>query len=196
MKANENQSQKNPQNKRPPWNKRKFLVNSSFQLQFLAFGISIGVLNIGVYSFFAYNYLRNFKNLGRMIDLPKNHLFYQFVREQSSQITTIFYYSGLTSLFLITVTSLYFSHRIAGPIYRLQKHLKGLSEGKVVSPLKFRKSDFFQQLANNFNQFIENIEQKAADNSNNVVDFQEARQVKREMQEQEQKDQNDKLKSA
>ena len=46
------------------------------------------------------------------------------------------------------------SHRFAGPITRLRSTLVELREGRAVSPLRFRESDFWQEIATNFNEVM------------------------------------------
>ncbi|MEM6468952.1 MAG: hypothetical protein AAF802_05235 [Planctomycetota bacterium] len=46
------------------------------------------------------------------------------------------------------------SHRFAGPITRLRGALIDLKEGRAVAPLKFRESDFWQEIAGNFNDVM------------------------------------------
>lgn len=46
------------------------------------------------------------------------------------------------------------SHRFAGPILRLRGALIDLKEGRSVKPLKFRDSDFWQEMALNFNEVM------------------------------------------
>lgn len=46
------------------------------------------------------------------------------------------------------------SHRFAGPITRLRNTLVDLKEGRAVAPLKFRDSDFWQEIASNFNDVM------------------------------------------
>ncbi|WP_201743765.1 hypothetical protein [Roseiconus nitratireducens] len=46
------------------------------------------------------------------------------------------------------------SHRFVGPILRLRRTLKDLKSGRSVPPLKFRDSDFWQELASDFNDVM------------------------------------------
>ena len=63
---------------------------------------------------------------------------------------------GFTCLsFFICV---FFSHKIAGPLYKLQKHLRLLRNGENPGKLFFRKGDYFLDLADDVNQTIENLE--------------------------------------
>lgn len=47
------------------------------------------------------------------------------------------------------------TNRFAGPILRLRQALAEASQGRAVPPLKFRSDDYWQEIANSFNQLIE-----------------------------------------
>ncbi len=53
---------------------------------------------------------------------------------------------------------IFFSHKIAGPLYKLQKHLRAIREGITPGRLYFRKGDYFQDVADDLNETIEHIE--------------------------------------
>ncbi len=44
-----------------------------------------------------------------------------------------------------------------GPVYRIEKTLNEMAEGKRVYPVKLRKKDFFKSLAEALNRVIEKI---------------------------------------
>ena len=67
----------------------------------------------------------------------------------------------LLSLLLITplivVIGIYASHRIAGPIYRIEKFLDGMASGEFSTPLRLRKKDELINLADGINRAVEGI---------------------------------------
>lgn len=46
------------------------------------------------------------------------------------------------------------TNRFAGPILRLRHALTDASEGRAVSPLRFRSNDFWKEIADDFNQAL------------------------------------------
>lgn len=48
-----------------------------------------------------------------------------------------------------------FSHRIAGPIYRINDCMRKFIDREKVAPIKLRKNDFCKDLAENFNQLMQ-----------------------------------------
>ena len=51
-------------------------------------------------------------------------------------------------------------HRIAGPIFKLNQSLKEVAKGNYDLRINFRKKDFFQDIANTFNEMNQSLEQK------------------------------------
>ncbi|MEE2936218.1 MAG: hypothetical protein VYA84_09505 [Planctomycetota bacterium] len=51
------------------------------------------------------------------------------------------------------------TNRFAGPILRLRNALADASEGRTVSPLRFRSNDFWKEIAEEFNQALIRKEQ-------------------------------------
>lgn len=49
-------------------------------------------------------------------------------------------------------------HRIAGPIFKLDKSMKEVAKGNYSLRIQFRKKDFFQDLAANFNEMNEALQ--------------------------------------
>jgi len=49
------------------------------------------------------------------------------------------------------------SSRLAGPLFRLRRAMQDAVEGKPLRPINFRKGDFCQDLAKNFNSLIERL---------------------------------------
>jgi hypothetical protein len=55
------------------------------------------------------------------------------------------------------VDTIKLSHRFAGPIYRLRNVIRGMAQGEPFKPLAFREMDFWQGLAEDFNEMVEKI---------------------------------------
>jgi hypothetical protein len=53
---------------------------------------------------------------------------------------------------------IFFSHKIAGPMYKLQKYLRGIREEGMKDRLFFRKGDYFSEIADDVNVTLEHID--------------------------------------
>lgn len=51
------------------------------------------------------------------------------------------------------------SNRIAGPVFRLRKHMQGIAAGEEPKPVQFRKGDQFASLADDYNRVIDRLKQ-------------------------------------
>lgn len=58
------------------------------------------------------------------------------------------------SLFLIWIIALELSHRVAGPLYRMEKELDERINGHKHGPIRLREKDEFKLLADKFNKLI------------------------------------------
>jgi len=64
--------------------------------------------------------------------------------------------------------SIFMSHKIAGPLYKLSKLLREAAAGNLEQRLVFRKSDYFQELAPDYNTLMESIQKRIAQRSNGI----------------------------
>lgn len=62
---------------------------------------------------------------------------------------------GGLNLLLIVVFSLFYSHSMAGPIHNIKSSLRDMVAGGEPRPIRVRKGDQFQDLADLLNQLIE-----------------------------------------
>ena len=58
---------------------------------------------------------------------------------------------------LIALIALYLSHKIAGPIYRVERYLSDMAAGKLTSRISFRKGDEFTSLADKINGLTDSL---------------------------------------
>jgi hypothetical protein len=58
----------------------------------------------------------------------------------------------------VVIFSIYFLHKIAGPVYRIKGHMQRLIDGAEVSELVLRKDDQLQDLCQTYNQLLHHLE--------------------------------------
>lgn len=59
--------------------------------------------------------------------------------------------------FFVIMMSVFFLHRIAGPVYRMKVHMMDLMEGETPRELTFREDDQLKDLADIFNDFMRHL---------------------------------------
>ncbi len=64
---------------------------------------------------------------------------------------------GMSGFFAIVV-GLYFSHKLAGPIYRFKLELQRLADGHQTRTIRLRRGDDFQDLAQVMNRALERLQ--------------------------------------
>jgi methyl-accepting chemotaxis protein len=55
------------------------------------------------------------------------------------------------NIFVIIILGLYFSHQIAGPVYRLEYEIERIGKGDLSREIKLRKGDFLKEIAASLN---------------------------------------------
>ena len=70
-------------------------------------------------------------------------------KAETITVMVLFMIVFLVTIFLI---SLFLSHRIAGPVYRIQSALDRWSRGNIEKDVKLRRFDHFPELADAYNQ--------------------------------------------
>lgn len=66
----------------------------------------------------------------------------------------------LIGLALVAVIALFFSHKIAGPIYRLEQLSKVIGTGDLSVRVKVRQDDEFQELADEMDHMVASLREK------------------------------------
>jgi sensor histidine kinase YesM len=136
-------------------NQRKiFLINPNFQLKFSILICLVITLIASIYPLSFYGYISNLvtkisganASLAEEIDSTLTSVIFILVMFQLAFTTIIF------------VISIFFTHKVAGPIYKLRKFMAMLRDGQNVPKLKFRNGDYFQDLAEDFNETVQAVQ--------------------------------------
>ncbi len=69
-------------------------------------------------------------------------------------------FATIMALTFVGMISLLYSHRIAGPLYRIQKYIETLAEGKDIPPVRFRSYDEFKEVGEALEKLRLNLKQK------------------------------------
>jgi sensor histidine kinase YesM len=137
--------------------RKKFLINPAFQLRFMFYMILM--TGIAVFVFFLANqyFFYSFRKLALDSGLSANHVFMQFVSHQQDVMLGIFLITGLIVLVMLCAGALFFSHRAAGPLYRLTQHMNSIADGQELSEVSIREKDFFPELPQAFNRLLKRL---------------------------------------
>lgn len=134
--------------------RKKLLINPDYQLSVM-YHFLILFLTIMIVMVFAINWqLEPVIEQVKLSQLPENHpimtsLSHFTVMMNSTVLGIIFF-----SFVMFIVMALIVSNKSAGPIYNLTQQLRKIRDNKHVDKVTFRKGDYFQELAEEINEFI------------------------------------------
>ncbi len=80
----------------------------------------------------------------------------------------LYYYKGqvfvliacVVAIILLSWRLVILSHRLAGPIYRLEKDLEQIARGNFSMRIKFRKKDELKSIADGINKILDEMERR------------------------------------
>jgi signal transduction histidine kinase len=136
-------------------NRKIFIINPKFQLK-LSFIICLLVLLGSVI------YPKTIYDLFEKIIALQPELAQRYIESRQSLLNVLFLIEG-AFLGLAFLIGIFISHKIAGPMYKMQKYLQDFREGDVDYPLNFRDGDNFQEVADELNITIEHIQNRTED---------------------------------
>ena len=136
-----------------PYRRRQYLVDRRYQLQFVS-RIFMLVLLVAVISLILSSVL-----LWRNMYQPELQSQTPLVAALVASATTMLV-ELLVAIPLVFFLSIRQSHRIVGPINRLQRLLEAVGNGDFSQRITLRHGDALEDLAKSINQMVQNLEQR------------------------------------
>jgi hypothetical protein len=121
--------------------RRRILINKP--VQFVLSGITIYFILIVIIVVGGLTYFITLNTILSQLEI-ENKLInaYEIVKNINILLLKRTGFLILLLIILVFYLEVRFLHRIAGPLYRIERTLKEISEGKDVEPIKLRKKDF------------------------------------------------------
>lgn len=136
-------------NSKKPYKRRlrNFLIYPRFQLGLLAVQTAILLLILDIVQIENGAAFARMAKMGTDVGIPADNPYFDFVNDQAHVFLVHTAVSFVIALVLSSVVTLYLSFRLAGPIYRLRKHMRQIADGGAdgVAPLRFRGWRFLQR---------------------------------------------------
>ena len=136
----------------------KYFIAPEFQLRYIRVILLI-MFGVGAISAYTVYYQSMVFLGGKLASVYPQGRLVAIVKSVNTQI--------LFSLLLITplviVIGLVLSHRIAGPIHRLEKCLAGIADGDITTYITLRKRDELKSLADGINLVIKSLRGKVTE---------------------------------
>lgn len=121
-----------------------FLINPKFQYKFSFIVCSFTLLATMIYPFIIvdlFDYI-----IGQSPENAQNFI------ETRNEFIGLMVLISCVFLAFIFLFSIFLSHKIAGPMYKVSKHLQCIREGGEVRDIYFRQGDYFQEIADEINE--------------------------------------------
>ena len=150
----------NPKKALPSEQRLKLLIEPKFQIVMLIYINGLLLLTLALYF---YSVLHLFSQLDTQLGifgLSSSHPYLLLIQQQKRSLLAFSVVSGGFILFLGNVGILILSHRIIGPIFRTKQLLRGLIAGEIKGKVKFRDTDFFKDLENEWNDYLETSQKR------------------------------------
>ncbi len=136
--------------------KSSLLINPRFQWHIIGYAaVMSGLILVSVYGLLSFAF-HEFVKIGIDAGLGADHPYFQFIQMQESAFYRIVLAIALVIGLILFVGGLILSHRIAGPIIRMQNEMIRASQEEPfqIREIQFRKRDYFPELADSFNNLV------------------------------------------
>lgn len=134
---------------------RNIFVNPKLQSKILFYFIGLYILSTAsLYSanyFFVWRLNQKALNVG----IPEGHVFFKFMSAQKHDMDMMFMTIALINLLLLLVVATWVSHRIAGPLNKIKKHLSSLDKESDI--LRLRDNDFLKDMEPTINSLKDKV---------------------------------------
>ncbi len=142
------------------WRRRNYFVRKEFQGRFiLRFFLTIligAVVFTAIFSLFSSHTITvTYEGSVLRIDRTPKALLVEILRTYGVYIFLL----GLG----ISIVSLFISHRIAGPLYRLEKSVEEITKGKLDFKITLRRKDELKELAASMNSMMRELSGRIGD---------------------------------
>lgn len=135
------------------YRRSNILINRKFQFKFAFFVCSwIFILSM-IYPIIIYNLFEYFL---KFVPAQTPEMVLR-MRDVQGQVIMLLAMLQLVFLAITFLISIFLSHRIAGPLYKLRKALDEISRGNFDQRITFRKNDHFTELQDTFNEMSEHL---------------------------------------
>jgi methyl-accepting chemotaxis protein len=131
-----------------------FLINRPFQLRFSFFVCSWLFALSFVYPVIVSNLFDYFSHY---LTLDPNGPGLATIQNVREQIVILLVGFQLIFLIITFMISIFVSHRIAGPLYKLKTFFRQNGDGKLSGELHFRQNDHFKDIAQEYNLMISKL---------------------------------------
>jgi methyl-accepting chemotaxis protein len=134
--------------------RKKYFVNPRLQFQLILAANILALISAALIATLMFYGQARFENYATTLNLTPGHRYLEYIAQREAEFTRMCVLVGIVQFVLFNATAIFVSHRIAGPLYRLERHLLDVGAGKDPTDVSFRKGDLYQQLADACNKVM------------------------------------------
>jgi hypothetical protein len=138
----------------PHFKRSKTLIIPQLQLSLVMGALLIFIAAAVIFFATANIVFMKIEELAFTAGLDKNQIFMTDLKSLENTTAIIYGITVLTGITIIFLGGLRLSHRVAGPIYVLNRQIESFCRGELPTDLKFRKGDFLIDIQDNFNKLM------------------------------------------
>jgi hypothetical protein len=139
-----------------------YVINKRFQLGFVVFMDLVAFLIIGIFYVSNVLFFKELRETAVLRGVAQDESTLYFLANQELTLNRIFAATSFLVIGSLTILGILYSHRIAGPLYRLKKHMDAIAAGEEARPLFFREGDFFQEIPEAYNSHFPVLLQRSS----------------------------------
>lgn len=143
-----------------PNRRKKYIINPKFQYRFILATLIPNFASLIIFYLMIDLYFMKLSQDGKELGLAENHPYFLLLRDQSMLMNKVFIIVAILTTLFFLVWGIIFSHKIAGPLYRLRAHFDDSAGTKEIKRLSFRPGDFFQEIPEAYNRWLESLHKK------------------------------------
>ena len=135
--------------------KRKtLLINPAFQFNFIAYcGLTSLMASLAFYIATTV-FMNQLEAFGESLNLSDNHIFWKVLEVHHHNLNYLFFVTALILFFIQVIIGLFYSNKIAGPIYRLTREVKQAKSLNELPIISHREDDLFGELYEAINEKV------------------------------------------
>ena len=139
-------------------NQRKnYLIDKKFQLGVIYKFLTLAFINVVSFYLIIIYFFNDLHQRASEAGLDKNHIFFSFLNDQNQFMNYLFIIVGILNVVLIVCAGIYYSHKVAGPLYRLSKFFQSVNSVQDLSEVKVRDGDYVGDLQDSINEMSKRL---------------------------------------
>jgi nitrogen fixation/metabolism regulation signal transduction histidine kinase len=146
------------------YKRRIYLINRPFQLKFSFYLALIVLISSAIYPFIIFEL---YSSVAQSISIDFPQAAQNFHHKKNALIITLVAIQLCFAL-LFFIIGILLTHKVAGPLYKLQLFLKAAADGADHGKLYFRDGDYFSNIADTYNESMEKIHLQRSDYRNEI----------------------------